>query len=860
MIRTGDVVLPYAVMSENKVINCAALDLSRKPSVRPPEGASGKEARWTFPVEGMTCASCVARVEKALSRVEGVARASVNLAANTATVTADPEKTRMASLVSVIRDTGYEVPVQKTEFPVEGMTCASCVARVGKALLSVPGVLSASVNLATQTGTVEFLPGVAGMGALRVAIERVGYTIPEIRPEEDPVARQERRQREEERALLNRLRVGVLLGVPLFLLAQWEMAAGAFVQLALVTPIQFYVGSRFYRGAWTTAKHGTTDMNTLVALGTTVAYAYSVVATFFPGLFAVEGAAPHVYYDTSAAIIVLVLLGRYFETRAKGKTSEAVKKLVGLQPKTARVIREGGEVDIPLEEVTAGDRVVVRPGEKVPVDGTVEEGESSVNESMMTGEPIPKDKERGDAVTGGTMNVNGRLVIQATHVGKDTALARIVRMVQEAQGSKPPIGRLADVIASYFVPSVMGVAAVTFAAWWVFGPQPRLTYAMLSAISVLIIACPCALGLATPTSIMVGTGKGAELGILIRSGAALETAHKVDTVILDKTGTVTRGRPVLSGVRTASSGPYRGVEGERELLALAASAESGSEHPLAEAVVRGAIGKGLSLSSPGEFHSRPGHGVRATVSGHRVHVGSIRWLEEEGIDASTLLSDAKEFSESGNTVIFVGVDGKGSGVVAVADEIKEGAPEAIGVLRGMGLDVVMLTGDNPKTADEVAARAGIKRVRAEVLPDQKAQEVRRIQSGGNIVAMVGDGINDSPALAQADVGMAIGTGTDIAIESGDIVLMSGDLKGVATAIALSRATLRNIRQNLFWAFAYNVVLIPVAAGVLFPHFRVLLSPILAAAAMGLSSVTVVSNALRLRRFRPWQDGDGPDSR
>jgi Cu+-exporting ATPase len=836
-------------MDENKVINCAALDLSRKPTVGPPEDGPGKEARWTFPVEGMTCASCVARVEKALSRVEGVSRASVNLAANTATVTADPEKTRMASLVSTIRDTGYEVPVQKTEFPVEGMTCASCVARVGKALLSVPGVLSASVNLATQTGTVEFLPGVADMGAFRVAIERVGYSIPEISPEEDPVARQERRQREEERALLTRLRVGVLLGVPLFLLAQWEMAAGAIIQLALVTPIQFYVGSRFYRGAWTTAKHGTTDMNTLVALGTTVAYAYSIVATFFPGLFAVEGAAPHVYYDTSAAIIVLVLLGRYFETRAKGKTSEAVKKLVGLQPKTARVIRDGGEVDIPLEEVAAGDRIVVRPGEKVPVDGTVEEGESSVDESMMTGEPIPKDKERGDAVTGGTMNINGRLVIHATHVGKDTALARIVRMVQEAQGSKPPIGRLADVIASYFVPSVMGVAAVTFAAWWVFGPQPRLTYAMLSAISVLIIACPCALGLATPTSIMVGTGKGAELGILIRSGAALETAHKVDTVVLDKTGTITRGRPVLSGVRTAAGGPYRGPEGEREMLALAASAESGSEHPLADAVVRGAKGKGLPLSSPGEFHSRPGHGVRATVAGHRVHVGSLRWLEEEGIDASMLLPDANEFSESGTTVIFVGVDGTGSGVLAVADEIKKGASEAVGVLRGMGLDVVMLTGDNPKTAEAVAAQAGINRVRAEVLPDQKAQEVRRIQSGGNIVAMVGDGINDAPALAQADVGMAIGTGTDIAIESGDIVLMSGDLKGVATAIALSRATLRNIRQNLFWAFAYNVVLIPVAAGVLFPHFRVLLSPILAAAAMGMSSVTVVSNALRLRRFR-----------
>ena len=848
-------------MTDNKVINCAALHVPPETSAPVPERVPGKEARWTFPVEGMSCASCVARVEKALSRVEGVSGASVNLAAKTATVTVDPEKARMASFVSTIRDSGYEVPVQKTEFPVEGMTCASCVARVGKALLSVPGVLSASVNLATQTGTAEFLPGVADMGALRVAIEGVGYSIPEIRPEEDPVARQDRMQREEERLLLSRLRVGLFLGVPLFLLAHWEMIAGpgrmplslftnALLQLVLVTPIQFYVGSRFYRGAYATAKHGTTDMNTLVALGTTVAYGYSAIATFFPGLFAVPGAAPHVYYETSAAIIVLVLLGRYFETRAKGKTSDAVKKLIGLVPKLARVIRDGGEVDIPLEEVMAGERVVVRPGEKVPVDGTVEEGASSVDESMMTGEPFPKDKGEGDVVTGGTMNVNGRLVVRATHVGKDTVLSRIVRMVQEAQGSKPPIGRLADIIASWFVPAVIGVALSTFAAWFAFGPEPRLTYAMLSAISVLIIACPCALGLATPTSIMVGTGKGAELGILIRSGAALETAHKVDTVVLDKTGTITLGRPEVAGIRVAPGVPFPEEEGWRELLRLAASAETGSEHPLADAVVRGAKEKGLALSSPGDFHSLPGHGVRATVEGRSVHVGSARWLTEEGIDGSTLLPVARELQESGATVIFVAVDGKAAGVVAVADKVKEGAPEAIGVLRGMGLDVVMLTGDNPGTAMAVASRAGIERVRAEVLPDQKAQEVRKIQAEGKVVAMVGDGINDAPALAQADVGMAIGTGTDIAIESGDIVLMSGDLMGVAAAIRLSRATLRNIRQNLFWAFAYNVVLIPVAAGVLFPHFRVLLSPVLAAAAMGLSSVTVVSNALRLRRFRP----------
>ena len=848
-------------MTDNKVINCSALHVPPGTSAPVPEEMPSKGARWTFPVEGMSCASCVARVEKALSRVEGVSDASVNLATNTATVTADPEKTRMASLVSAIRDSGYEVPAQRTEFPVEGMTCASCVARVGKALLSVPGVLSASVNIATQSGTVEFLPGVVDMEGLRAAVEGVGYSVPEIMGEEDPVARQERMQRDEERSLLARLRVGFFLGVPLFLLAQWKMVAGpdgfplspfssALLQLFLVTPIQFYAGSRFYRGAWATAKHGSTDMNTLVALGTTVAYAYSVIATFFPGLFAVPGAAPHVYYETSAAIIVLVLLGRYFETRAKGKTSDAVKKLIGLQPKTARVIRDGSEVDISLEEVMSGERVVVRPGEKIPVDGIVEEGASSVDESMMTGEPVPKDKRAGDAVTGGTMNVDGRLVVNATRVGKDTALSRIVRMVQEAQGSKPPIGRLADVIASWFVPAVMGVALLTFAIWLAFGPSPRLTYAMLSSISVLIIACPCALGLATPTSIMVGTGKGAELGILIRSGAALETAHKVDTVVLDKTGTVTRGHPEYTGIRVAPDGPFGEEEGEQELLRLAASAETGSEHPLADAVVRGAKKQGLSPASPEEFLSRPGHGVRATVAGSVVHVGSARWLKEEGIDAEPLLPAARDFAESGATVVFVAVDGKAAGVVALADALKEGAPEAIGVLREMGLDVVMLTGDNPKTANAVAAQAGIERVFAEVLPDQKSQEVRRIQTDGRVVAMVGDGINDAPALAQADVGMAIGTGTDVAIESGDIVLMAGDLMGVAAAIRLSRATLRNIRQNLFWAFAYNVVLIPVAAGVLFPHFRVLLSPVLAAAAMGLSSVTVVSNALRLRRFRP----------
>ena len=809
----------------------------------------------------MSCASCVARVEKGLARVEGVASASVNLAAKTASVTGDPAKVGPQSLAAAIRETGYEVPIEKVSFPIQGMTCASCVARVEKALAAVPGVLSASVNLAANSGTVAYIPGVADREAFRAAVEAAGYAVPEVAATEDPLVLQERMQRDEERALLARLRVGVALGVPLFLLAQWEMIAGAgrfplspfvsgLVQFVLVTPIQFYVGSRFYRGAWVTAKHGTTDMNTLVALGTTVAYVYSLAATFFPGAFAVGGAPAHVYYDTSAAIIVLILLGRYFEARARGKTSDAVKKLAGLQPKTARVVRDGLETDIPLDQVRVGDRVVVRPGEKVPVDGAVEEGGSAVDESMMTGEPIPVEKGPGDPLTGGTMNVNGRLVFVAARVGKDTVLARIVRMVREAQGSKPPIGRLADVIASYFVPSVMAVAAATFAAWWAFGPEPRLTYAMLSMISVLIIACPCALGLATPTSIMVGTGRGAELGILVRSGAALETAHKVRTVVFDKTGTITRGRPELVGVRLAPAGEFQGDAGERELLRLAAIAETGSEHPLGDAVVRGARERGIALPPPAEFSSAPGHGIRARADGRRVQVGSAKWLEEEGVDPATLLADAGELSERGWTSIFVAVDGRAAGIVAVADAIKDGAPEAIRTLREMGLEIVMVTGDEARTANAVAARAGIERVRAGVLPDRKAEEVRRIQSEGKTVAMVGDGINDAPALAQADVGMAIGTGTDIAIESGDIVLMSGELKGVSTAIALSRATLRNIRQNLFWAFAYNVVLIPVAAGVLFPRYGVLLNPILAAAAMGLSSVTVVANALRLRRFRP----------
>ncbi len=745
-------------------------------------------------------------------------------------------------------------------FPVEGMTCASCVARVERAIHKVPGVLGARVNLAARTGTVEYLPGVASPADLRAAVEGAGYSVPEVRPGEDPVERQERAQREEERRLLSRLRVGAILGVPLLALSHWDMVFGAgrlalppfaaaVLQFLLATPIQFYAGSRYYRGAWTVGRHGSTDMNTLVALGTSVAYFYSVVATFFPGLVSAEGLAVHLYFETSAAIIVLVLLGRYFEARARGRTSDAVKKLIGLAPKTARVVREGEEIDVPLDSVAPGDRVVVRPGEKIPVDGTVEEGRSAVNESMLTGEPIPVEKGPGSAVTGGTMNLNGRLVFQATRVGKETVLARIVAMVREAQGSKPPIGRLADVIASYFVPAVMGVAALTFLAWYFLGPAPRVTYALVNTISVLIIACPCAMGLATPTSIMVATGKGAEMGILVRDGAALETARKVDTVVLDKTGTVTRGKPELASVRPAPGGGFEGEAGKREMLRLAASAEGGSEHPLAEAVVRGARGRGIAVASPQEFSSEAGQGIRALVDGRVIQAGNAAWLDQGGIDTSALRPLVVEIAAAGGTPICLAVDGRAAGVLSLADEIKEGSTEAVRSLEGMGLSVVMLTGDNRRTAETVAAKAGIGRVIAEVLPDRKADEIRALQGEGMTVAMVGDGINDAPALAQSDVGMAIGTGTDIALESGDLVLMGGDLRGVATAIALSRATLRNIKQNLFWAFAYNVVLIPVAAGALYPPFHLLLNPVFAAAAMGLSSVTVVGNALRLRRFR-----------
>jgi Cu+-exporting ATPase len=817
-------------------------------------------ARIDIPVTGMTCASCVRRVERTLSKKVGVTEADVNFAAERARVAYDPSATSPGELVGAIREAGYGADVREVAFGVTGMTCASCVGRVERALEKVPGVLEASVNLANERATVEYLAGEAGLQDLERAVEGAGYGV--VREEESPV--EDARERE-----YKRLRTDFLLAAALtalILVGSLPMMFGFmppvpvgwlnFGLLLLATPVQFWAGRRFYRGAWGALKHGQANMNTLVVMGTSAAYLYSAAATLAPGLFAAGRA--DVYFDTSALIVTLILLGRLLEARAKGRTNEAIKRLAGLQVKTARVLRSDEEVDVPVEEVRVGDVVVVRPGEKVPVDGVVVSGESAVDESMITGESIPVIKREGDEVIGATMNASGSFRFEATKVGEETALHQIMRMVEEAQGSKAPIQRLADRISAVFVPAVIGVAAVTFAVWLVFGPEPALTFALLNTVAVLIIACPCAMGLATPTSIMVGTGKGAESGILIKGGEALEAAHKLDAVVLDKTGTLTRGVPELTDVVVED-----GID-EAGLLRLVASAERGSEHPLGEAIVRGAKERGLVLAEADAFEAVSGGGIRARVEGRGILVGSRQFLSESGVAEDGLLPKAEALAWEGKTPVFVAVDGEPAGLVAVADVVREESREAIERLHNMGLEVAMITGDNSRTAEAIARELGVDRVVAEVRPEDKANELRRLQAEGKKVAMVGDGINDAPALARADVGIAIGTGTDIAMEAADLTLISADVRGVARAIKLSKATVRNIKQNLFWAFAYNVALIPVAAGVLYPLFyegsvpealrpflgeHGFLNPVLAAAAMALSSVTVLSNALRLRGAR-----------
>jgi len=817
-------------------------------------------SRVVINVGGMTCATCATKVEKALSGMPGVDSAAVNLASEKATVSFRPGETDIDDIVGTIEGLGYQASLEKAVYAVEGMTCASCVARVEKALSEVEGVVNADVNLATERATITFNPEQTSYERMARAVDAAGYKLVATAEGEEALDRERKRRERETRMLKIKLIYSAVSAAVIMFLSMAGMHIPGLqdipqrtmfiILFVLATPVQFWPGMTFYRAAFKAARHGTTDMNTLIAVGTTAAYLYSVIATFFPSFISGTGLELAVYYDASATIIALILLGRFLEARAKGRTSEAIRKLMDLQAHTARVIRDGGELDIPVEEVRVGDIVAVRPGEKIPVDGLVTEGRSSVDESMLTGEPLAVEKGPGDEVTGATVNGTGSFRFEVTRVGGDTVLAQIIRLVEEAQGSKAPIQRLADKVASVFVPVVIGIALVTFFVWLLAGPDPSFNFALINFVAVLVIACPCALGLATPTAIMVGTGKGAELGILIKGGEILETAGRLDVVVFDKTGTLTWGKPVVTDVISVNG------RGEEELLALAASVERGSEHPLAETLVQEARTRELNLAEASDFQALPGRGVVANLAGAEVKLGNAALMIESGIGLGELEIVAEELSREGKTVIYALSQGELWGLVAAADTLKPMASEAVRELQEMGVEVVMLSGDRRSTAEAIARQVGVDRVLAEVLPADKAAEVARIQSEGKVVAMVGDGINDAPALAQADIGIAIGTGTDVALETSDITLISEDLRKVATAIRLSRATLRTIKQNLFWAFIYNVIGIPIAAGILYPVWGVLLNPIYAAAAMAFSSVSVISNSLRLKRFKETRGDTG----
>ncbi|MCP2014057.1 Cu+-exporting ATPase [Deinococcus sp. HSC-46F16] len=808
-------------------------------------------------VQGMTCASCVGRVERGLKKVEGVEGASVNLATERATVTFDPALTTPQALLDKVKDVGYEPVISELQLGVQGMTCASCVGRVERALNKVDGVLDASVNLATERATVRYLPSSVSPGQLKAAVKASGYEVLESEPGKDRSDLEREAREHEVRSLRRAVTFSAVFAIPLVILAMVPMLYMPFhmwlmeymsertmtwIMLALALPVQFGPGLRFYRLGWKALNNRSPDMNSLVMIGTSAAFFYSLAVTLAPQIFP-EGTA-HVYYEASAVVITLILLGKYFEALAKGRSSEAMKKLLSLQAKTARVVRSGQELEVPTDEVLIGDLVSVRPGEKVPVDGEVIQGNSFVDESMITGEPIPVSKQAGAAVVGGTINQNGAFQFKATKIGANTALAQIIKLVESAQGSKPPIQGLADKVISVFVPIVLGIAALTFLIWLLVGGTTALSFALVTTVAVLIIACPCAMGLATPTSIMVGTGKAAELGVLFRNGAALEGLQGVNVVAVDKTGTLTKGRPELTDLVTAAG------FGRTEVLQLVAAAEEQSEHPIARAIVDAAKKEGVAILPLESFEAVPGYGLEARVQGRLVQVGADRYMHKVGLNVGDFAAQAERLGDEGKSPLYAAIDGQLAAVIAVADPIKDGSPEAVKALHRQGLKVAMITGDNARTAQAIARQLGIDEVLAEVLPSGKSDAVKELQAKGQKVAFVGDGINDAPALAQADVGLAIGTGTDVAVETADVILMSGDLRGVPNALALSRATLRNIKLNLFWAFAYNIVLIPVAAGVLYPAFGWLLSPVLAAAAMGFSSVFVLSNALRLRSFRP----------
>lgn len=799
---------------------------------------SVSEKKAGIRIKGMSCAACAARIEKAISRMPGVLRVNVNFAAEKANITYDSGKTSVSDFIRKIKDVGYDVIMDKAELGLKNMTCASCASRIERTLAKQPGVYSASVNFAAETATVEYISSEIDVKNLIKAVRNIGYDAYE---KTEANVDREKKEKDREIKTLGRLVViSAMLSAPLIasmILRMMGKPGGIldnpWLQVALSAPVQFVIGFKYYRGAYHNLKNGNANMDVLIAMGTSAAFFYSLYNVLTQPMEMIHN---YLYFEASAVIITLITLGKYLEALAKGRTSEAIKKLMGLQPKTARVIRNNNqEMDIPVEEVEVGDIVVVRPGEKIPVDGKIIEGYSSVDESMLTGESIPVEKKAGDEVVGATLNKTGTFKLEARKVGKDTALAQIIKMVEEAQGSKAPIQKMADQISGVFVPTVMVIAAICFGIWYlVFG---NFNAGLINAVSVLVIACPCALGLATPTSVMVGTGKGAEYGVLIKGGEHLERAHKIKAIVLDKTGTITRGKPEVTDI--ISIGDMR----PEEILIFAASSEKGSEHPLGEAIVNKAKDANMKLSEPENFEAIPGYGIYSKIQGREIYFGNRRLMARQNLPTEGIEDLLTKLEDEGKTVMIMAVDGKAEGVIAVADTVKEHSKEAIDEMKKMGIEVWMITGDNKRTASAIARQVGIENVLAEVLPENKARELEKIKAQGKLTAMVGDGINDAPALAAADVGIAIGTGTDVAIEAADITLMNGDLMGIVTAIKLSRATMRNIKQNLFWAFIYNSIGIPFAA-------LGFLSPAIAGGAMAFSSVSVVTNALRLRRFKP----------
>jgi len=844
------------------------------------------KTRIVLPIEGMSCASCAATVQDALARANGVANAAVNYATAKAAVDYDDARTGVAELIKTVRAAGYDCGQATVSFGVQQLHYAPSVVPLEQALLRVPGAIRAAANQATETVTVDYVPGVTTAEALEQAVEQAGFEVAEPIPTEDPVERERIARQREIRTLRGKFALAAVVGVvtllgsmlltaevPDSLLGQVDVLGRLLMPLgmrlrdafggegavdpewikrglALLTlPVVVWSGRQFYRGAWSGFRHRTADMNTLIAVGTGAAYVYSLVATFLPGVFTRAGLPGDVYYEAVSSIIAFILLGRLLEARAKGRTSEAVRRLAGLKAKRAHVLRDGKETETVVEAVVPGDLVVVKPGEKIPVDGIVTEGASAVDESTLTGEPLPVPKKIGDEVIGATINTTGSITFRATRVGKDTALGQIVQLVEEAQATKAPIQRLADRVAGVFVPVVIALAIAAFVIWFDVGPQPAAIFSTVALITVLIIACPCALGLATPTAILVGTGKAAEHGILIRSGAALEGLTKVRTVLLDKTGTITEGKPTVTHI-VAAKRPDGTPIAPADVLKWAASVEQRSEHPLAAAVLKAARERQVDLLPVERFAVMEGRGARGIVDRRIVEIVSLRHAQERNLEFGSLGQDADRLSAQGRTPVIVVVNNTVYAVIAIADPIKPTSAEAVAHLKKMGLTVIMVSGDSKKGAEAVAKEVGIEEVLPEVLPSQKAELVRKLQRRGRPVAMVGDGINDAPALAQADVGIAIGTGTDIAIEASDLTLIRGDLRGVVTAIQLARRTVRTIRINLFWAFLYNTLGIPIAAGALYPFFGVLLSPVLASAAMAWSSLSVVLNSLTLRRFRP----------